>query len=316
MPHGASCPSGAGPQSFVCILRDGIQKICSQAGSSTGGIFGQRNKFCGSQSPVDRGEAENSGHCSRLSATFTNANTQWHFNVPAAPHMGGPWERMVKSVKVAMKAVSDSTRHPSDEVLETIMLEAEAIVNSRPLTYVFLEAEDDESLTPNHFLLYGRTGFKQPITEPVQGNILRDSWKLAQHIIDDFWRRWVREYLPILTRRFEPVKPLKPGDLVVIIDEQARNRWERGRVLETFPDKSGQVRRATVQTTRGVLARPAVKLAVLDVNGKEDTGVVTPETEVVHGSGNVAETPRCGEKGVNNKPFHIERKGPSEQNDN
>ncbi|XP_055523209.1 uncharacterized protein LOC129717358 [Wyeomyia smithii] len=92
-------------------------------------------------------------------ATFTNANTQWHFNVPAAPHMGGPWERMVKSVKVAMKAVSDSTRHPSDEVLETIMLEAEAIVNSRPLTYVSLEAEDDEALTPNHFLLYGRTGF-------------------------------------------------------------------------------------------------------------------------------------------------------------
>ncbi|XP_055543765.1 uncharacterized protein LOC129729278 [Wyeomyia smithii] len=252
-------------------------------------------------------------------ATFTNANTQWHFNVPAAPHMGGPWERMVKSVKVAMKAVSDSPRHPSDEVLETIMLEAEAIVNSRPLTYVSLEAEDDEALTPNHFLLYGRTGFKQPITEPVQGNILRDSWKLVQHIIDDFWHRWVREYLPMLTRRtkwFEPVKPLKPGDLVVIIDEQARNRWERGRVLETFPDKSGQVRRATVQTARGVLARPAVKLAVLDVTGEEDTGVVTPETKVVHGSGNVAETPRCGEKGVNNKPFHIERKGPSEQNDN
>ncbi|XP_055527103.1 uncharacterized protein LOC129719731 [Wyeomyia smithii] len=233
-------------------------------------------------------------------ATFTNANTQWHFNVPAAPHMGGPWERMVKSVKVAMKAVSDSTRHPSDEVLETIMLEADAIVNSRPLTYVSLEAEDDEALTPNHFLLYGRTGLKQPITEPVQGNILRDSWKLAQHIIDDFWRRWVREYLPMLTRRtkwFEPVKPLKPGDLVVIIDEQARNRWERGRILETFPDKSGQVRRATVQTARGVLARPAVKLAVLDVTGKADTDVVTPETEVVHGSGNVAETPRCGEKG-------------------
>ncbi|XP_055623485.1 uncharacterized protein LOC129766911 [Toxorhynchites rutilus septentrionalis] len=236
-------------------------------------------------------------------ATFTNANTQWHFNVPAAPHMGGPWERMVKSVKVAMKAISGSPRHPSDEVLETIMLEAEAIINSRPLTYVPLDMEDDEALTPNHFLLCGSTGIKQPVANPVSGNILRDSWKLAQHIVDDFWRRWVREYLPMLTRRtkwFEAVKPMKPGDLVVIVDENTRNSWERGRVLETFPDKSGQVRRATVQTARGVFARPAVKLAVLDVEGNyKKSDVYDSGTEMVHGAGDVADTPRCGEKVVN-----------------
>ncbi|XP_055622808.1 uncharacterized protein LOC129766312 [Toxorhynchites rutilus septentrionalis] len=236
-------------------------------------------------------------------ATFTNANTQWHFNVPAAPHMGGPWERMVKSVKTAIKAISDSPRRPSDEVLETIMLEAEAIINSRPLTYVPLEAPEAEALTPNHFLLYGSTGIKQPSTDQVNGNTLQDSWKLAQHIRDEFWRRWVREYLPTLTRRtkwFEATKPLEPGDLVIIIDEQARSRWERGRILKTFPDTSGQVRRAIVQTARGVFARPAVKLAVLDVRGNEGSPEnVAPDTEVVHGSGNVAETPRRGEKMVN-----------------
>ncbi|XP_062534396.1 uncharacterized protein LOC134203562 [Armigeres subalbatus] len=75
-------------------------------------------------------------------STFTNALTQWHFNVPAAPHMGGPWERMVRSVKVAMQAISNSPRHPSDEVMETIMLEAKGIVNSRPLTYIPLEGEN------------------------------------------------------------------------------------------------------------------------------------------------------------------------------
>ncbi|XP_053686569.1 uncharacterized protein LOC128736113 [Sabethes cyaneus] len=225
-------------------------------------------------------------------ATFTNAYTQWHFNVPAAPHMGGPWERMVKSVKAAMKAVSESPRLLSDEVLETIMLEAEAIVNSRPLTYVPLEPADDEALTPNHFLLYGSIGIKQPVTGMTSGNVLRDSWKLSQQIVDNLWRRWVREYLPTLTRRtkwFEAVKPLKPGDLVIIVDEHARNQWERGRILEIFPDKSGQVRRAMVQTSRGVFARPAVKLALLDVSAGENTEVVASETEVVHGSGDVDE---------------------------
>ncbi|XP_062557202.1 uncharacterized protein LOC134222066 [Armigeres subalbatus] len=225
-------------------------------------------------------------------ATFTNARTQWHFNVPAAPHMGGPWERMVKSVKVAMKSVSDSMYHPSDEVLETIMLEAEGIVNSRPLTYVPLEAADQESLTPNHFLLYGSSGIKQPtVDQSGSRNVLRDSWNIARGMVDGFWRRWILEYLPMLTRRtkwFENVKPLEPGDLVVIIDENSRNSWERGRILEVFPDKSGQVRRAKVQTARGVFARPAVKLALLDVSGAGmQTDGVAPDTEVVHGSGDV-----------------------------
>ncbi|XP_062542502.1 uncharacterized protein LOC134210470 [Armigeres subalbatus] len=233
-------------------------------------------------------------------STFTNALTQWHFNVPAAPHMGGPWERMVRSVKVAMQAISNSPRHPSDEVMETIMLEAEGIVNSRPLTYIPLEDENQESLTPNHFLLYGSTGIKQPAVDPVNdGNVLRDSYRLSQCIMNEFWRRWTREYLPILTRRtkwFETTRPLKPGDLVIVVDDTIRNKWERGRILDTFPDKAGQVRRAKVKTARGVFTRHAIRLAVLDVAGPDkNPGDCVPEPEVVHGVGNVADTPRCGE---------------------
>ncbi|XP_062714717.1 uncharacterized protein LOC134291231 [Aedes albopictus] len=236
-------------------------------------------------------------------STFTNAQTQWHFNVPVAPHMGGPWERMVRSVKVAMRAISDNPRHPSDEVIETIMLEAEAIVNSRPLTYVPLEDVHQDALTPNHFLMYGSTGIKQPTTKPdCDGNVLRDSYKLTQRIVDGFWSRWTREYLPMLTRRtkwFEPTKPLEPGDLVVVVDENSRNSWERGRILETYPDKSGQVRRAKIQTSRGVFSRPAVKLAVLDVAVQDKNLEDVPrESEVVHGAGNVGGTPRCGTQRV------------------
>lgn len=65
-----------------------------------------------------------------LATVFTNANTKWRFIPPAAPHMGGAWERLVRSVKVAVGAITDAPRRPDDETLETIMLEAESMINT------------------------------------------------------------------------------------------------------------------------------------------------------------------------------------------
>ncbi|GBP90338.1 hypothetical protein EVAR_55032_1 [Eumeta japonica] len=56
-------------------------------------------------------------------------------HTPHAPHMGGSWERLVRSIKVALSATLH-TRAPKDEVLHTLLLEAEFVVNSRPLTHI------------------------------------------------------------------------------------------------------------------------------------------------------------------------------------
>ncbi|XP_058840837.1 uncharacterized protein LOC131696307 [Topomyia yanbarensis] len=213
-----------------------------------------------------------------LAATFTNEDTKWNFIPPGAPHMGGAWERMVRSVKSAMEAAYKNDRKLDDEGLKTLVVEAEGIVNSRPLTYLPLDAAEGEALTPNHFLLGSSQGVRQPainISDPAYA--VKSSWNLIQHQLDIFWKRWVQEYLPMLTKRmkwFGEVTPVAVGDLVLVVDDTRRNGWLRGRVKEVVTAEDGRVRQAVVQTARGLLRRPVSKLAVLEVepDGKTGTG--------------------------------------------
>lgn len=109
--------------------------------------------------------------------------------------MGGAWERMVRSVKTAIGTILEAQRRPDDEVLETVMIEAEAMINTRPLTYIPLESADHEALTPNHFLLGSSSGVKQLPTMPLDYRAsLNSGWKLAQHLTDGIWERWIEQY--------------------------------------------------------------------------------------------------------------------------
>lgn len=122
----------------------------------------------------------------QLAETFTNTNTRWVFNPPAAPHMGGAWERLVRSVKTAMAAIQ-TTEIPKEEALATFIVEAESIVNFRPFTFIPLETEQQEALTPNHFLLLSSTGVKQsPKTLLEPKMVCRGSWELCRSMVDQF----------------------------------------------------------------------------------------------------------------------------------
>lgn len=192
----------------------------------------------------------------------------WRFIPPGAPFMGGAWERMVRSVKTALEATLHE-RFPSEEVLYTLLMEAEYSVNSRPLTHVSVSAEDPEALTPNHFLL------GEPGHSPAPGNFTerdiatRASWRASQKLADVFWDRWLKEYLPDLQTRREPHgrgTAIRPGDLVKIVEEnQPRNQWTRGKIAETYPGPDGIVRTVDVKTKTGTLRRPVRKLVTLNM---------------------------------------------------
>lgn len=194
---------------------------------------------------------------------------QWRYIPPSAPFMGGAWERLVRSVKNALQ-VTLHERAPKEEVLATLLVEAEHTINSRPLTHVSTSADDEEALTPNHFLL------GEPSRVPLPGAFTEDDkagrkdWRKSQRLADMFWARWVREYLPELQHRREPRATngaIKKDDLVLIADGTLpRNCWPRGVVVSTYPGPDGEVRAVDVRTNRGVLRRPTKKLVILPVN--------------------------------------------------
>ncbi|KAK3716446.1 hypothetical protein QZH41_007055 [Actinostola sp. cb2023] len=71
----------------------------------------------------------------------------WIFNPPAASHMGGVWERQIQTTrKVLAGLLQEHGNRLDDESLRTLMCEVEAVINSRPLTFISNDIDDLEPL--------------------------------------------------------------------------------------------------------------------------------------------------------------------------
>ena len=218
----------------------------------------------------------------------------WKYNPPSSPHIGGAWERLVRSVKTTMKAILKN-RTVDDFTLMTVFTEAESIVNSRPLTAVNDDINDFEALTPNHFLIGRAFSNMAPgnFTEKDIDN--RKRWRQVQIFTEHIWRRFQREYLPHLTehsKRASTGRRVQEGDLVLLTDSNAsRGKWPLARAIRTFQGQEGAVRVAGVRTSAGVYTRPVAKLCVLEekrfsknnvLQGGEDVGSIGKLTLTKH----------------------------------
>lgn len=174
---------------------------------------------------------------------------KWSFNCPVNPEAGGAWERLVQSTKRVLKITLMETA-PKVETLRSLLLEAANILNSRPLTHVPVDPSEPDPLTPNHFLF----GHTNSTTAARPGETCsRKQWRICQQLAHCFLMRWVRDYIPELTRRskhFGEVPKIKKGDLVIICDSnQSRNLWKRGRIMRVMAGSDGRVRVAEVLAT-------------------------------------------------------------------
>lgn len=205
----------------------------------------------------------------KISKVLCLQEIQWHFNTPTASHMGGVWERLIRSVRQILRVMLKE-QLVSDETLLTVMAEVEKILNDRPLTFVSDDPDDPRPLTPATLLLLKpNSSIPETVCVPADG-YCKKIWRQAQYLSDLFWRRWINEYLPTLQLRqkwTECNRNFCVNDIVLVIDEKTvRGQWPLGRIIEVYPDEYGYVRSVKVKTTVSCYVRPVTKLCFLEAD--------------------------------------------------
>lgn len=188
---------------------------------------------------------------------------RWIFNVERAPWWGGAFERMVRSTKRCLRKIVGRSKLTSDE-LRTALIEIEAVINSRPLSYVS-STDCDEPLTPSH-LIVGCRLLNLPdhlgiTSEPgdedfeVDSNQLQKRVKHLATVLNHFWKRWRSEYLSELreshrqsSKKAASHPSISKGDIVIVHDDALpRGFWKLGRVQEVMTGRDGLTRAAVVE---------------------------------------------------------------------
>ena len=192
---------------------------------------------------------------------------RWNFVPPQASHMGGVYERMIRTIRKVFTGILNPNTRLTDEILQTVFCEVEGIINGRPITKVSTDVDDMAALTPNHLLLL-RGDIKSAPGVFSQGNVYRKRWRHVQSLANLFWKRWLSSYIPDLQRRIkwhEKCRNLSIGDLVLICDVSApRGSWPLGLIKEVNVSRDNLVRSARVKTARTELVRPVTKLVLLE----------------------------------------------------
>ena len=156
------------------------------------------------------------------------------------------------------------------------MVEAEANVNSRPLTVASLNASHCvEPLMPNHLLtMKSKVVLPPPSSFQRADQYSKKRWRRVQYLANEFWNKWKKEYVQSLQLRQKWTKPrrnIQVNDIVIVKDPNLpRNQWKLARVSETMPGEDGHVRKVSL----------AIADPLLDCQGKRTKAVTYVERPV------------------------------------
>lgn len=249
-------------EAFLAALR----RFSARRGKPTQIYSDNGTNFVGSKKELGRFLQANSN---ALTESATIDEISWSFIPPHSPHFGRLWEAGIKSVKIHLKRIVGDALL-TYERFYTLLVQVEAVLNSRPLHPLSCDPSDYTPLTPSHFLI-GRSlmSVPDPSLIDIPTNRLshfQQVLKLLQH----FWTRWSLIYISELQQRtkwFKNQDSLKLNDLVLIKGNRLPPlKWALGRIQHLYPDKDGTVRVADVRTSKGTVKRSFAKLCPLPIN--------------------------------------------------
>lgn len=241
-------------EAFMAALRrfTGRRGICSQLHSDNA------TNFVGAAKELKEVYEFLSQQKETIQEELTKQKIDWQFIPPRAPNFGGLWESAVKSIKKYFYAVTKGLMLTLEECY-TLLVEIEAVLNSRPLTAVLTDPQNLSVLTPSHFLI------GDYILQPAQRSYLDipdtklSRWQHIQKVRQDFWVRWQKEYLTKLQRKQKWTtgdRTVQKGTLVLLKEDNLPSlQWALGKIQEVHPGSDGEVRVITVKTVKGLFKR-------------------------------------------------------------
>ena len=155
--------------------------------------------------------------------------------------MGGAWEYHIQSARNILAALLKTHGQSlNDEGLRTLVVETEAIINSRPLTVESLSDNSEIPLSPSNLLTMKIDAIMPP---PVVFNRLdlysHRQWRQVQHIAGEFWSHWRKEFLQSLQtcQKWNISKRnFQVGDVVLLKEDIGRNKWPMAQIVSREPD--------------------------------------------------------------------------------
>ncbi|XP_035215274.1 uncharacterized protein LOC118188867 [Stegodyphus dumicola] len=165
---------------------------------------------------------------------------QWKFNPQTASWWEGWWERLIGILKKLLRRVLGRASLTSEE-MNTTLCDCEAVINSRPLTYI---NESDATLMPLSPSLF-----------------LQDNQISGVPDLDDIGHKSLNKrvkYRENLQRISETGS-----------DNTKRINWPLGKIIHILPRKDGITRLVKLKTANGHLLRPVQRLYPLEVSNDD-----------------------------------------------
>lgn len=187
-----------------------------------------------------------------LLAHGVKTGTEWKFSAPDAPWQNGLSESLIRGVKRSLR-LTVGTDHPKlafDE-FQTVLFEIANVLNERPIGRHPTSPDECDYLKPNDLLLGRCSDRIRSGPWEFSSSCKRKRFLLVQEVIDDWHKRWYRDYFPTLVPKkiwHTQNRDIEIGDIVLVQDSNViRGQWTLAQVCNKHVSADGKVRNVDVR---------------------------------------------------------------------